>query len=82
MPGTDPPGMVLGGRLGGPALGPFVDAYTTVPALPGAPRLVGRVRDASHLHGLVAFLASINAELISITPISPNTPNHDPRSTS
>ena len=29
------------------------------------------VRDPSHLHGLVAYLASINAELISITPVVP-----------
>lgn len=81
MPGTDTHEIVLRGRLGGHVLGPFVDDFTIVHDLPGT-RLVGRVRDASHLHGLVAFLASINAELISITPISPNTPNHDPRSTS
>jgi len=35
----------------------------------GHTRLLGTVRDSSHLHGLVAYLASINAELISITPV-------------
>jgi len=30
-----------------------------------------KVRGAAHLHGLVAYLASINAELISITPVTP-----------
>jgi hypothetical protein len=47
--------------------------------LAGMTRLMGTVRDASHLHGLVAYLASINAELISITPVVPTT---DTRSTS
>lgn len=76
MPGSDTHEIVLRGRIGHHVLGPFVDDFTVVHDRPGVTRLVGVVRDASHLHGLVAFLASINAELISITPIT------DPRSTS
>jgi len=45
----------------------------------GHTRLLGVVRDSSHLHGLVAYLASINAELISITPV---TSTYHPRSIS
>ena len=48
-------------------------------AVVGLTRLAGTLRDSSHLHGLVAYLASINAELISITPVIPT---DDPRSTS
>ena len=43
---------------------------------------LGTVRDPSHLHGLVAYLASINAELIAITPINPVISTTTTRSTS
>ena len=70
--------IVLRGRLGLHLLGPFRDDFAVDHDEPGLTRLVGTVRDASHLHGLVAYLASINAELISITPVLATT---DPRST-
>ena len=56
-----------------------VDDFTVDHDETGLTRLSGFVRDTSHLHGLVAYLASINAELISITPV---TPTPDTRSTS
>ena len=34
----------------------------------GVTRLIGEVRDAAHLHGVVAHLTSVNVELISIAP--------------
>ena len=63
--------IVLRGRLGGGLLGPFLDDFAVDHDAAGLTRLVGTVRDPSHLHGLVAYLASINAELISITPFTP-----------
>jgi hypothetical protein len=65
--------IVLRGRLGPHLLGPFVDDFAVHVdhGRTGVTRLVGTVRDTSHLHGLVAYLASINAELISITPVDP-----------
>ena len=85
--------IVLRGRLGLRVLGPFLDDFTIDRDEAGRTRLLGTVRDSSHLHGLVAYLASINAELISITPVVPTTtthanthpsthPNIHPRSTS
>jgi hypothetical protein len=75
--------IVLRGRLGRNLLGPFLDDFVIDVVVDadtgGLTRLVGRVRDSSHLHGLVAFLASINAELVSITPVHPTS---DTRSTS
>ena len=75
--------IVLRGRIGHHLLGPFLDDFTVDvvvdPDASGLTRLVGSVRDSSHLHGLVSFLASINAELISITPVHPTS---DTRSTS
>ena len=76
MPGDHHYEIVLRGRIGSHLLGPFVDDFTVEHReASGTPvtRLIGIVRDASHLHGLVVFLASINAELISITPV-PVTP--------
>jgi len=79
MPITNTHEIVLRGRIGQRLLGPFLDDFTVALDETGRTRLLGSVRDASHLHGLVAYLASINAELISITPV---TPTSDPRSTS
>jgi hypothetical protein len=31
-------------------------------------RLIGAICDPAHLHGVVAHLTSVNAELISVTP--------------
>jgi len=79
MPITNTHEIVLRGRIGQRLLGPFLDDFTVALDETGRTRLLGSVRDASHLNGLVAYLASINAELISITPV---TPTSDPRSTS
>ena len=68
--------IVLRGRLACRLLGPFIDDFAVDHGVAGVTRLVGVVRDASHLHGLVAHLASINAELISIAPLAPVTPSH------
>jgi hypothetical protein len=79
MPDVHTHEIVLRGRLGCHLLGPFLDDFTVDHDEPGLTRLVGTLHDASHLHGLVAYLASINAELISITPVIPT---FDTRSTS
>jgi hypothetical protein len=83
MPHVHTHEIVLRDRLGPNVLGPFLDDFTVDHDEAGT-RLVGTVRDASHLHGLVAYLASINAELISITPVTSTAsiPTTDPRSTS
>lgn len=82
MPDVHTHQIVLRGRIRPSLLGPFLDDFTVDHDETGRTRLAGTVRDASHLHGLVAYLASINAELISITPITTPIPNHDTRSTS
>jgi hypothetical protein len=78
MPHVHTHEIVLRGRLGPSLLGPVLDDFTVEDTDAGRTRLVGKVRDSSHLHGLVAYLASINAELISITPTTDPT---DTRST-
>jgi hypothetical protein len=74
MPDEHTHEIVLRGRLGCRVLGPFLDDFIVDHDAVGVTRLVGNVRDPSHLHGLVAYLASINAELISITPTRSTTP--------
>lgn len=68
---TDAPTHILElrGHVRGRLLYPFLDDFRVAPGATGVTRLSGVVRDISHLHGLVAYLASINVELISITPI-------------
>ncbi len=73
MPDAHTHEIVLRGRLGSHLLGPFIDDFAVDRGEAGVTRLVGAVRDPSHLHGLVAYLASINAELISITPVASTT---------
>ena len=84
MPDVHTHEIVLQGRIGPRMLGPFLDDFTVTYDDTGVTRLVGTVRDPSHLHGLVAYLASVNAQLISITPVNPTVPNPnlDTRSTS
>ena len=83
MPDEHTHEILLRGRIGRHLLGPFLDDFTVGCDEAGVTRLVGTVRDSSHLHGLVAYLASINAELISITPVIPvHIPSVHTRSTS
>jgi hypothetical protein len=73
MPDAHTHEIVVRGRLCGGVLDPFVDDFTVDHDDTGLTRLSGCIRDTSHMHGLVAYLASINAELISITPVDPTT---------
>jgi hypothetical protein len=72
MPDVHTHEIVLRGRVGLRVLEPFLDDFT-ITHHAGSTQLRGVVRDPSHLHGLVAHLASINAELISVTPVDPTT---------
>ena len=74
MPAAPTHEIVLRGRIDGRVLGPFVDDFTVDHDDSGVTRLVGIVRDPSHLHGLVAYLASINAELVAINPVTHTNP--------
>ncbi|MBK5223677.1 MAG: hypothetical protein JJE52_12575 [Acidimicrobiia bacterium] len=60
--------IVIRGRASARLLLPLLDDFTFDHSGDGATRLVGRIVDASHLHGIVAHLASVNAEVISIAP--------------
>lgn len=71
--------IVIRGRAGARLLRPLLDDFTIDHSSEGTTRLVGEVTDAAHLHGLYAHLASVNAEVISIAPLTASRPNQTRR---
>ena len=63
--------IVIKGRASARLLRPLIDDFSIDPSVEGVTRITGEVRDAAHLHGIVAHLTSIGAELISIGPFTP-----------
>ena len=63
--------IVIKGRASTRFLRPLIDDFVIDHSVEGVTRATGDVRDAAHLHGIVAHLTSVGAELISIGPITP-----------
>ena len=61
--------IVIRGRASARLLRPLLDDFTFDHSCEGVTRLLGDIHDAAHLHGVVAHLTSVNAELISIAPL-------------
>ncbi|GAA3574936.1 hypothetical protein GCM10022419_065030 [Nonomuraea rosea] len=61
--------IVIRGRVSARLLRPLLDDFTIDHASDGVTRLAGSIRDASHLHGVLAHLTSVNIEVISIAPL-------------
>ena len=83
--------IVIRGRASARLLRPLLDdfrfAHTGDRTGDGVTRLTGVIRDAAHLHGVVAHLTSVSVELISVTPVtrstqSPTTTQHERNETS
>ena len=62
--------IVIKGRASTRVLRPLIDDFVIDHSIEGITRVSGVVRDAAHLHGIVAHLTSVGAELISIGPIT------------
>jgi hypothetical protein len=71
MPQPTPYEIVLRGRVSARLLRPLLDDFTIDNSHDGVTSLFGDIRDASHLHGLLAHLTAVNVEVISIAPRSP-----------
>lgn len=67
--------IVIKGRASTRFLRPLIDDFVIDHSADGVTRVTGEVRDASHLHGIVAHLTSVGAELISIGPLTPTQPS-------
>jgi hypothetical protein len=70
---TDPTAyeLVLRGRVSARLPRPLLDDFTVDHARAGTTRLVGRVTDPCHLHGVLAHLTSVGIELVSLGPAAP-----------
>ena len=66
--------IVIRGRASTRFLRPLIDDFVIDHSVEGVTRVTGVVCDAAHLHGIVAHLTSVGAELISIGPITPTHP--------
>ena len=64
--------IVIRGRANAHILRPLLDDFVCDHTDDGITRLIGEVHDPAHLHGVVAHLTAVNAELISIAPVSPS----------
>ncbi len=56
----------IGGHASTRVLRPVVDEFTVELTGAGTTRLVGEIRDSSHLNGLLAHLTSLNVEMIGL----------------
>ena len=74
MTATNTYEIVIRGRATARFLRPLLDDFAVDHSIKGLTRLTGDVRDAAHLHGIVAQLTAVGAELISIGPITPAAP--------
>ena len=68
--------IVIRGRASARVLRPLLDDFICHHTDDGVTRLLGEIHDPAHLHGVLAHLTSLNAELISITPVVPAHPSH------
>ncbi len=67
--------IVLRGHASVRLLRPLIDDFTINHDPRGTTSLIGDIQDPSHLHGVLAHLTSVNAELISINPHQPPNAN-------
>ena len=68
----------LGGHASERVLQPVIDEFTVELTESGTTRLVGDVRDSSHLNGLLAHYTSLNIEVLALRRLDQRTsaPSH------
>lgn len=78
--------IVIKGRASARLLRPLLDDFCFHHSSDGVTRLTGEIRDAAHLHGVMAHLTSVCLELISVAPLTkftePTTTHHERNATS
>ena len=62
----------LGGHASERVLRPVIDEFAVEQTDAGTTRLVGDIRDSSHLNGLLAHFTSLNVEVIGLRRLSPD----------
>lgn len=71
--------VVIRGRASARILRPLLDDFTVDHTRVGVTRLLGDIRDASQLHGVMVHLTSVGAEVISIAPVAPSSLSTSPQ---
>ncbi len=56
----------IGGHTSGRVLRPVIDEFTVELTEVGTSRLVGAIRDSSHLNGLLAHFTSLNVDVLEL----------------
>lgn len=56
----------IGGHAADRVLRPAIDDFAVELTEAGITRLVGEIRDPSHLHGLLAHFTSLNVEVVAL----------------
>ena len=75
--------ILIRGRATERLLRPLADDFAVDHPAPGRTRLTGLIRDPAHLHGVLAHLTSVTAEVISLNstdpdPTNTSNPSNDP----
>jgi hypothetical protein len=63
----------LGGHASERVLRPVIDEFTVELTEAGTTRLVGEVRDSSHLNGILAHFTSLNIEVVALRRLGQHT---------
>ncbi len=66
--------IVIRGRASERILARLSDDFSIETIAGGHTRLVGVIRDAAHLHGVVTQLTSLAIGIVSLTPFEPDRP--------
>jgi hypothetical protein len=62
--------IVVRGRPSDRLLRPLLDDFAVSNTQSGGVRLVGEIRDGSHLHGILAHLTTVNVEIVLVAPLN------------
>ena len=63
----------IGGHASDRVLRPVIDEFIIEPTRSGTTRLVGAIRDSSHLNGLLSHFISLNVEVIAMRRLDQTT---------
>ncbi len=63
----------IGGHASDRVLRPVIDEFTIESTKLGTTRLVGAIRDSSHLNGLLSHFTSLNIEVIALRRLDQTT---------
>ena len=63
----------IGGHASDRVLRPVIDEFTVEFTEAGTTRIVGAIRDSSHLNGLLAHFASLNVEVLELRRLDQTT---------